>query len=102
MLAALGKALQFVLLCVLRPHCSTMALPVASAVHPATALRSCGVEYDVSPFLKRVDKGVDPDTAWQEVQPEIERRAKRGTWVRDAHLTGPDESGRWCHLYEIR
>lgn len=56
----------------------------------------------MKPFLKRVGQGVEPDAAWKEAQPEIEKSAKYGTWVRDAFLTGPDDTGRWCHIYEIK
>lgn len=62
----------------------------------------CGAEFDMSPFLKKVDEGVDPDQAWAEMQPEIERKARYGTWLRDTFFTGPDDSGRWCHMKEIK
>ncbi len=29
-------------------------------------------------------------------------QARRGTWLRDTFYTGPDASGRWCHLAEIK
>lgn len=45
---------------------------------------------------------MDADAAWAEAQPEIERSARRGTWLKDTFFTGPDESGRWCHIAEIR
>ena len=64
--------------------------------------RSCGVEYDVNPFLKRVERGMDPDAAWQEAQPEIDSRATYGTWLRDVYAREPDPSGRWCHMREIQ
>lgn len=62
----------------------------------------CGVEYDMKPYLKRVQKGMDPEAAWREAEPEVERKAVRGTWVKNVFLTGPDETGRWCHIHEIR
>jgi hypothetical protein len=69
---------------------------------PACLACRCGVEYDVKPFLKRVEQGMDPDAAWKEAQPEIQASMVRGTWLRDAHITGPDSSGKWCHLREIQ
>ncbi|EFN51473.1 hypothetical protein CHLNCDRAFT_140223 [Chlorella variabilis] len=62
----------------------------------------CGIEYDTKSFLSRVEAGMDADAAWAEAQPEIERSARRGTWLKDTFFTGPDESGRWCHIAEIR
>ncbi|KAI8105680.1 hypothetical protein M9434_000262 [Picochlorum sp. BPE23] len=61
----------------------------------------CGAEYDMSPFLKKVKGGMDPSQAWEETKDTIESKAKYGTWLRDAFFTGPDESGRWCHIKEI-
>lgn len=110
------------------------------------------MEYDLSPFHRRLEAGQDPDAAWAEAQPEIEEKARRlggwasrpgreavvtttctppdglhswvrpalpvltaalprspacmqarrGTWLRDTFYTGPDASGRWCHLAEIK
>ncbi|KAL4854759.1 Phosphatidylinositol 4-phosphate 5-kinase 8 [Chlorella vulgaris] len=62
----------------------------------------CGVEYDTKPFISRVEAGMDPDAAWAEAQPEVERSARRGTWLKDTFFTGPDDSGRWCHIAEIK
>jgi len=62
----------------------------------------CGAEYDMNPFLKKVKGGIDPNTAWEETKDTIESKAKYGTWLRDAFFTGPDESGRWCHIKEIK
>lgn len=62
----------------------------------------CGAEYDMNPYLKRVQAGMNPDQAWQEAQPEIEKSVKYGTWLRDTFFTGPDDSGRYCHLNEIK
>ena len=62
----------------------------------------CGAEYDMTPYLKKVEEGADPNAAWTEMKPEIERKAKYGTWLRDTFFTGPDESGRWCHIKEIK
>lgn len=61
----------------------------------------CGAEYDISPFLKRVEQGENPTEAWKATHEEIKKKAKYGTWLRDAFFTGPDESGRWCHMKEI-
>lgn len=62
----------------------------------------CGAEYDMTPFLKKVEGGENPDQAWAELQPDIERKAKYGTWLRDTFFTGPDDSGRYCHMKEIK
>ena len=62
----------------------------------------CGAEYDMTPFLNKLKKGVDPETAWEDTKGGIESKAKLGTWLRDAFFTGPDESGRWCHIKEIQ
>lgn len=62
----------------------------------------CGAEYDMSPYIKKVNEGEDADTAWAETKDEIENKAKYGTWLRDAFFTGPDDSGRWCHINEIK
>jgi hypothetical protein len=62
----------------------------------------CGAEYDMNPFLKKVKNGVDPATAWEETKDQIEGKARYGTWLRDAFFTGPDDSGRWCHIKEIK
>ena len=62
----------------------------------------CGAEYDLGPFLKKVEAGEDPDQAWVETQPDIEKKAKYGTWLRDTFFTGPDDSGRYCHMKEIK
>lgn len=40
--------------------------------------------------------------AWQEAQPEIEKSKRYGTWLRDTYFSGPDDSGRWCHIAEIK
>lgn len=40
--------------------------------------------------------------AWKEAQPEIEKSKRHGTWLRDTFFTGPDSSGRWCHIAEIK
>lgn len=32
----------------------------------------------------------------------MERGKKQGTWLRNAFYTGPDPSGTWCHLLEIK
>jgi hypothetical protein len=45
---------------------------------------------------------MDPDAAWAEAKPEIERGVRYGTWLRDTFYMGPDPSGRWCHLAEIK
>lgn len=60
------------------------------------------MEYDTRPFISRVEAGMDPDAAWAEAQPEIERSARHGTWLKDTFFTGPDDSGRWCHIAEIK
>jgi hypothetical protein len=62
----------------------------------------CGAEYDMAPFLKRVEGGEEPDVAWAAAQPEIEKKARYGTWLRDTFFTGPDDSGRHCHMREIK
>lgn len=62
----------------------------------------CGAEYDMAPYIKKVEGGADPDAAWVESQPDIERKAKYGTWLRDTFFTGPDDSGRYCHMKEIK
>jgi hypothetical protein len=62
----------------------------------------CGAEYDVTPFLRRLDAGLEPAAAWAEARPEVERSARLGTWLRDTFFAGPDDSGRWCHLAEVR
>jgi hypothetical protein len=62
----------------------------------------CGAEYDMAPYVKKVESGADPDAAWVETQPDIERKAKYGTWLRDTFFTGPDDSGRYCHMNEIK
>lgn len=62
----------------------------------------CGAEYDINPFLKRVDQGENPEEAWKATKDDIQRKAKYGTWLRDAFFTGPDDSGRWCHIKEIQ
>ncbi|KAL4527425.1 hypothetical protein Ndes2437A_g02589 [Nannochloris sp. 'desiccata'] len=41
----------------------------------------CGAEYDMAPYIKKVEGGADPDAAWVESQPDIERKAKYGTWL---------------------
>lgn len=61
----------------------------------------CGVEYDINPLLKKIEAGADPESAWKEVRPTIEAKAKYGTWLRDTFYSGPDDSGRWCHIKEI-
>lgn len=40
--------------------------------------------------------------AWKEAQPEIEKSKRYGTWLRDTFFSGPDDSGRWCHIAEIK
>lgn len=40
--------------------------------------------------------------AWKEAQPEIEKSKRHGTWLRDTFFSGPDDSGRWCHIAEIK
>lgn len=29
-------------------------------------------------------------------------QVRYGTWLRDTFYTGPDDSGRWCHIKEIQ
>ena len=62
----------------------------------------CGAEYDMNPFFKKVEAGADPGAAWEETKGAIEGKAKYGTWLRDTFFTGPDDSGRWCHMSEIK
>jgi len=62
----------------------------------------CGAEFDMNPYLKKIKAGVEPSQAWEETRDVIEGKAKYGTWLRDAFFTGPDESGRWCHIDEIK
>ena len=64
--------------------------------------RRCGAEFDLTPFHKRVEAGADPAAAWAEVREAVEGKARYGTWLRDTFFTGPDDSGRWCHIKEIR
>lgn len=61
----------------------------------------CGAEYDITPYVKRIEQGMEPGAAWEQAQPEIEKSARLGTWLRDTFFTGPDDSGRYCHLKEI-
>jgi hypothetical protein len=49
-----------------------------------------------------VEAGADPAAAWAEVREAVEGKARYGTWLRDTFFTGPDDSGRWCHIKEIR
>ena len=87
-----------------RPPCTSLAhLACLPALNRCPLLCcSCGAEYDTTPFLKRVEAGMDPDAAWAEAKPEIERGVRYGTWLRDTFYMGPDPSGRWCHLAEIK
>ena len=62
----------------------------------------CGAEFDMSPYIKKVEAGEDPDAAWAATRGDIERKAKYGTWLRDTFFTGPDDSGRYCHIHEIK
>lgn len=61
----------------------------------------CGVLTDLSPFHKKLAKGVDPQRAWKATKDEIESKAIYGTWLRDSFVGGPDDSGQLCHLQEI-
>eukprot|EP00887_Chlorella_sp_A99_P002543 scaffold6.g2543.t1 len=70
--------------------------------YTAGARHGCGAEYDISPFIKLVEQGMDPDAAWAEAQPAVEKKVVYGTWLRDTYYSGPDDSGRMCHLAEIR
>ena len=83
-------------------RCRTRCSQPAACLLPAPPLRRCGAEYDNTPFLKRVEAGMDPDAAWAEARPEVERSVRYGTWLRDTFFTGPDASGRWCHIAEIK
>lgn len=62
----------------------------------------CGALIDQGPFLKKVEKGMNPDKAWEQSREEVERKTRYGTWQSDAFLDGPDSTGQLCHMDEIR
>ena len=62
----------------------------------------CGALIDQGPYLKKVEKGMDPAKAWEQSRNEIEKKTVYGTWKRDYFLMGPDNSGDLCHLAEIK
>jgi len=61
----------------------------------------CGVLMDMTPFLKKVAKGTNPDKAWNATKDEVESKSVYGTWHMDSFVGGPDSSGQLCHLQEI-
>ena len=56
----------------------------------------------MTPFHRRVEGGMDPEQAWEEARAEVDKKVVYGTWLRDTFFTGPDKSGRWCHMAEIK
>lgn len=62
----------------------------------------CGALVNTAPFLKKVEKGMDPAKAWESTREEVEKQTRYGTWKSDHFLTGPDDSGRFCHMLEIK
>lgn len=62
----------------------------------------CGALIDQGPFMKKMEKGMDPDKAWRESREEVEKKTRYGTWQADMFLHGPDSSGEFCHMMEIK
>lgn len=57
---------------------------------------------DYKQYHKLLGKGVDPDEAWEQSKDAILEGAKYGTWKKDYFVSGPEESGRFCHINEIK
>jgi hypothetical protein len=62
----------------------------------------CGALINTQPFLKRLEKGMEPNKAWEQAQADIEKGTIYGTWQADAFIVGPDSSGEFCHINEIK
>ena len=116
----------------------------------------CGALINTQPFLKRLEKGMEPNKAWEQaqvgrwnasmtavqclclltgtafwspcrlqlmdaaawpcsnssatpmqctschLQADIEKGTIYGTWQADAFIVGPDSSGEFCHMNEIK
>ena len=57
---------------------------------------------DMSPFHGKVEAGMDPEAAWEESKELVEKKTRYGTWQRDFFILGPDNTGRFCHINEIK
>ncbi|KAK9803569.1 hypothetical protein WJX72_000735 [[Myrmecia] bisecta] len=62
----------------------------------------CGAQVNLEPFYNRVEQGMEPRAAWAASKEEVERKAAYGQWQSDFFLAPPDESGRYCHINEIK
>ena len=57
---------------------------------------------DMSPFHKNLEAGIDPETAWEQSKETVGKKTQYGTWQRDYFIVGPDNTGRFCHMNEIK
>ncbi|GMH35111.1 hypothetical protein BSKO_02979 [Bryopsis sp. KO-2023] len=64
--------------------------------------QGCGVLMNYGPFHKLLDKGENPGAAWDKTKDKIFESAKYGTWKKDYFVSGPEETGRFCHINEIK
>lgn len=55
-----------------------------------------------TPYNELMDSGVHPYEAWEQTKDGIIEKAKYGTWKKDYFVSGPEESGRFCHINEIK
>ena len=58
----------------LRPWATPLSLAhslVLAHAHATHSRCSCGAEFDMGPFHKRVEAGMDPEQAWEEAKPEV-------------------------------
>lgn len=63
---------------------------------------SCGVLLNLSPLVKLQKKGKVSDKEKKQVISSIFKKAKYGTWKRDFFVAGPEKSGRFCDINEIK
>lgn len=57
---------------------------------------------DTSPYLNRLQEGVEVNKAWEQSKDEIDQSSKYGSWDSDFFLAKPDNTGAFCHANEIR
>ena len=60
----------------------------------------CGQTVDLSPYYKRVEKGLESGEAWDQSIKEIEARTVHGLWKKDI-LAGKSGSSRSCPLPDV-
>lgn len=61
----------------------------------------CGAAVDMGPYYKLLDKGVDPNEAWEKAMPQIKANMVHGFWRKDI-MAGASGYSPYCPLAEVQ